>query len=82
MSLETTIARGVARDAEQEWQQHRKACPWCQPVARKRRYDLLCLDGASLRRERDETRAEAAHQAEMDKQPIPGQEVLFGEAAA
>ena len=49
----------------------------CRAVWRTRRKDLLCADGAVLLTDRDETRAEAKRQAELDKLPVPGQGVLF-----
>jgi hypothetical protein len=77
MSLETTMARAAERGADEDWQRHRKMCAHCEPAARKRQWKLLCAAGAELKSGRDELRAEALRQAELDKAPNPDQAPLF-----
>ncbi len=77
MSYETTMARAIARDADEVWQHHRKLCRICQPAARRRRYGELCPDGKGVRQVRDDLRKQAEHEAELDKLPNPLQGALF-----
>jgi hypothetical protein len=85
MSFETTMARAAARDSERVWTAHRKYCFTCRPVWRTQRKELLCADGTRMLADRNETRDEAARQADLDKLPIPGQGQLWtddGQAAS
>jgi len=77
MSYETTMARAIARDANEAWQRHRKWCRTCQPAARRRRYAELCPEGAGMRDIRDDLRKKAESEAALDKLPPPDQEALF-----
>ena len=70
MSLQTTMARASARIAEQRWQEHRKTCSRCRPRQ-------PCADGREALQQRDESRAEAKRQAELDAAPDPNQGTLF-----
>jgi hypothetical protein len=66
----------LAQDAELEWKQHAGGCARCSRLS----YDKgaeLCGPGAGLRNEAWSLRATARKEAELDKQPAPGQESLF-----
>lgn len=70
MSIQATIARSEARQAEQAWREH-KQCPKC---SRRRE---RCKAGQRLWDELTEARARLAGQRLLDKAPAPGQGALF-----
>jgi hypothetical protein len=79
MSWETTEARAAAREADRDWREHKRSCPVCDSAQRARKPAAMCAAGSDLYRDRDraETAAEVPRQRELDRQPIPDQEVLF-----
>jgi len=69
--METTLARGAAREAEAAWKIHRRNCVTC-----SRPRDERCVSGGKLWKVYAEARGELARQRELDLAPIDGQEVL------
>jgi len=72
VSIETTLARGAAREAETAWKIHRRDCVTCSRPRGDR-----CASGQKVWRVHAEAKAELARQRALDKAPIEGQEVLF-----
>jgi len=78
MSLQTTLARGAARAAAENWRSHRNFCIHCGTATRRRRWDDLCPDGSELRAQMAETEAALQRERDLDKVTIlPGQGMLF-----
>jgi hypothetical protein len=79
VSIETTVARAVAREAEQAWRHHLGYCSRCAVAVRKR--DMLplggCPDGRELYGERADANLELRRQRALDRQPAPDQLSLF-----
>lgn len=84
MSLQLTLARGAARNAETAWKRHLADCVTCrqsarsrQQSARSRQRSALCAAGNEARRELDARRADLERERELDMRPIDGQGVLW-----
>ena len=77
VSGETAEARNVARQAERAWKEHLAGCPKCEISVRSRQPDLKCRDGQALYGIRTDANRELARNRDLDKQPAPGQEMLF-----
>lgn len=75
MSLETTIAQGVARDAEAAWSRHRKTCAACGD--KRRGAKKKCGPGAALAADARELRQTAREAAQADREPGENQPPLF-----
>lgn len=73
MSLETTVARGVAHAADVAWKHHLGMCSDCGKRPRMPR----CQQGAALFRDKRETAAALAESRRLDRIPGPGQERLW-----
>jgi hypothetical protein len=77
MSIETTLANAEARAAEGRWKWHKQGCPQCSTAQRARKPTQMCPAGGGLYSERTAALGELIRQRELDKAPIPGQEMLF-----
>jgi hypothetical protein len=64
-------------DAGARWYGHRQDCPQCVTASRARKPDRMCAAGAPLYAAHRQAEADLTRQAELDKQPIPGQETLW-----
>jgi hypothetical protein len=80
MSMETTLARGIADQAARAWRDHKRHCGTCALAAQRRRWDELCPAGAQDRDAHTEVQARLAESRRLDKLPSPDQEPLFGAA--
>ena len=76
-SIETTLARGAARAAEQDWKAHQAHCPPCYRAVQSRKPGEVCDQGHQVRRASQEANRELRRNRELDKLPAPDQEALF-----
>lgn len=77
MSLETTLARAAAREAEHAWKVHRTGCPTCIAAAKAHRFDRLCDRGFVAYDDRRLALAAVKESKLADARPIPGQGMLL-----
>lgn len=77
MSLQTTMARAVLRDAEHKWKQHRAGCSSCTAAARARRWTHLCDAGFVAHDDVRLARSEVEQSRQADAAPIAGQGMLL-----
>lgn len=78
MSIDTTLARGLAAETDRAWREHRtRGCAQCSEASRTRKWAQLCDRGAGLRTDAADAQRQLAYQRALDKQPITGQAHLF-----
>lgn len=77
MSIETTLARGAARERERQLREHNRDCAVCGAKGNRERRRKLCRVGMALRLAADTARARARAEAEQDTAPAAGQLPLF-----
>lgn len=78
-SRQTREAREMAREAAASELEHRRNCVTCIRAVRQRRDAERCPGGGRLITAKREADAVLAEERRLDKQPIPGQEQLFGD---
>lgn len=77
MSLQTTLAKAAAENAQQLWRRHRHDCSQCDLAMYRRRYGELCPTGTVALHIKWDLAAQAKREAEADKAPNPNQASLF-----
>jgi hypothetical protein len=76
-SMQTTLIRSAARNAESEWKTHKGECPRCTRASRARQWDDLCRFGGPMRDAMTALAQELAESRYLDKLPSPDQPPLF-----
>jgi hypothetical protein len=77
MSIQTTMAKAAARDAEAAWKRHRTGCSTCTAAARARRWTHLCDAGFAAHDDVRLAKSELDRSRQADARPIPGQGLLL-----
>lgn len=77
MSMQTTIAAGIAEIAKSKWRQHQAHCPGCKKGSTGRGSSTLCAQGKPLRAAAVLAVAELERQKKTDKATDPDQGTLF-----
>lgn len=77
VSIQTTMSRAGAADADRRWRGHKAGCPRCSTAQRRRQPGQMCAQGAAAYAAMKDCAARLAQERELDKHPMPGQGELF-----
>jgi hypothetical protein len=79
VNLQLVLARSAAADAQDNWRAHCRDCPKCISAMRARKPASMCNRGGILYADHKACQADLARERKLARQPLPGQEALFGE---
>jgi hypothetical protein len=77
VSRETTEANALARQAAQQWRDHKRHCSQCSIEAHRRNWAGLCPAGREAWRDNREAQEALTENRRLDRLPIAGQEPMF-----
>jgi len=70
VSLQTTLARSLARQAAAAWRDHYQHCPPCDRWKRRHKGQRPCAVGAELSHNARELDAQLRRERELDRKPV------------